>query len=373
MRCSTWGRRARGRCWVAERCTICGARGLRALAAPRVRGMLSDGAPMGVAVARLACPRCGTAALRHRLPRRIFGAGYALNAGPPSEAEIVRQDAYARRIVAMLRDAPDSVLDIGCGNGALLLALGRHWPGCRRQGVEPAPGAAAAGRRAGVDVRGALTAGRRAALILSVNVIEHTIDPEVFLGLLRRACAPGGRIVLICPDGSTPWLELLMLDHRHSFTPAGIEALARSAGMAVEAHHSEGGFMALLLRPARPQATRRWPPAGGLTAARRRYLGAWRALDAAMPAGPLTCFGVGEAATLLRCYLPGVWSRVVAVTADDLAGAERLGKPVLPWNEETMMRHPILLAVRPQAQAGLAARIAAAGGTPVRWDGRIAR
>jgi len=295
------------------------------------------------------------------------------------------RNGYAQRIAALVGAAPASVLDVGCGNGALLLALGLIWPAARRQGMEPAPAAAAAARRAGLDVRQALAAGQRAALVVSVNVVEHTPDPLAFLRRLRSACARGGAVVVICPDAGTPWLEMLLLDHRHCLTPAALEVLAVRAGLAVQARQTapEGGFQALLLRPVMPgrcgaawltrtgaafprrgEVPRAATPA--LSAERRRYLAVWRALDRTLlaqstPARRLLYFGTGEAARLLRCYAPALWVRVAAVTAvtaDDLTGAAALGKPVLPLEEVMMARDELLLAVRPQAQAGLAARLA---------------
>ncbi|MBX9700840.1 MAG: class I SAM-dependent methyltransferase, partial [Acetobacteraceae bacterium] len=117
---------------IAPRCPICGARGAVAVAAPGAFSMLSDGAPRGVPVARLFCRRCGSTALHpavlRRLPRRLYGGAYALNAGPPSAADLNRQAGYAARIARLSPvRVPRSVLDIGCGNGALL-ALRRLWP-----------------------------------------------------------------------------------------------------------------------------------------------------------------------------------------------------------------------------------------------------
>jgi SAM-dependent methyltransferase len=347
--------------------------------------MLSDGVPLGVPVARLSCRHCGSAALppasRRRLPQRIFSGRYSLNAGPPSAADRLRQQGYAERIRRLCPlPAPRSILDIGCGNGALLLALGECWPGTRLQGVEPAPGAAAAGRQAGLAIAPALSPGMRAALVVSVNVIEHTEEPLGFLRALRRAVAPGGVAVVICPDGARPWLELLMADHRWSLTPVALAGLAARAGFQVLAAEPapEGGFQAIVLRPAPPRRVPpRHRPPPGLAAARRRYLGAWRALEAellarATPGRRLVCFGTGEAARLLRAYAPALWSRVAAVTADDPAGAEGLGKPLIP-PASLGPEDALLLAVRPQAQPVLAARLAGAGLRPLRWDDRVPR
>lgn len=343
--------------------------------------MLSDGALVGVVVERLHCRACGAAWLppreAARLPRRTFGDAYALGAAAPTEADIARAGGYATRI-ARLWDGPPpaSILDVGCGNGALLGALGTIWPEARRSGVEVAPRVAAAARATGIPVAPALRPGMRAALVLSVNVVEHTPDPGTFLASLRRAVAPGGAAIVICPDGSLPWIELLMADHRWSLSPAALERIAIAAGFRVAAREpAPGGFQALLLRPALPK--RLSPPRAAIPAAPRRgYLAAWRALDDAIaarldPDRRLVGFGVGEVARLLRAFAPATWARLAALTADDPAGVAGLGKPFVPLAGLDPVRDSLLLALRPGVQPALAARFAACH--VIRWDDLIPR
>lgn len=342
--------------------------------------MLSDGAPCGVTIERLHCRACGAAWLparqAARLPRRTFGEAYALGAAPPGTADIARATGYASRIAALWRGAsPPSILDVGCGNGALLAALGSFWPESRRAGVEPAPRVAAAARAGGFAVSPVLRPGMRAALVVSVNVVEHTPDPRAFLAVLRRAVAPGGAAIVICPDGTLPWIELLMADHRWSFTPTALARIAIEAGFRVLASEPRpGGFQALLLRPAPCRILPR--PRGAVPATgRRRYLGGWRALDAALSARcsgrRLVCFGVGEAARLLRRHAPATWARIAVLSADDPAGAEGLRHPVVAPGEIRIGADDILLALRPGAQAAMAERFAASH--VIRWDDLVPR
>jgi SAM-dependent methyltransferase len=372
----------RERRWVAKlTCAICGSGGLRPIGAPSTRGMISDGAIIGLPLRRLSCPRCGAAELEHRvarrLPNRMFGRQYSLNASPPGADEIARQSAYADRIVALAERAtpPACVLDIGCGGGALLLALGRHWPRSRLLGTEIAPAPARHARLAGLPVVARPRKGMRAEVVVSVNVIEHTADPLGFLRQLRAVCAPGGRIVLICPDGDAPWLELLMLDHRWSFTRAALRILAARAGLRVLGGDAAGGgFQAIALAAGRGHWRRqRRGDATALVGARRRYLATWRALNESREDAALIAFGQGEAAALLRAYTPSLWRRVTHVTADHPVDDDGLGRPVIPMATALTRGHKLLLAVRPGAQAGLAERFAAQGMPTLRWDGRIPR
>lgn len=99
-----------------------------------------------------------------------------------------------------------SVLDIGCGNGAMLAEIGKlgSW---KLYGVESSETAVSLARSQGLDVRLAdattdlvtLFEQRTFDLIVSVEVIEHVYDPR---GLLRQAhtlLRPKGRLVMTTP------------------------------------------------------------------------------------------------------------------------------------------------------------------------------
>jgi 2-polyprenyl-3-methyl-5-hydroxy-6-metoxy-1,4-benzoquinol methylase len=99
-----------------------------------------------------------------------------------------------------------SVLDIGCGNGAILGEIRKLGP-WRLCGVESSEGAVSQARSQGFDVRLAdattdlvmLFEQHTFDLIVSVEVIEHVYDPR---GLLRQAhtlLRPKGHLVLTTP------------------------------------------------------------------------------------------------------------------------------------------------------------------------------
>jgi SAM-dependent methyltransferase len=109
-----------------------------------------------------------------------------------------------------------SVLDIGCGNGAILGEIRQlgSWKLC---GLESSETAVSLARSQGFDVRLAdATTGLETLfepetfdLIISVEVIEHVYDPR---GLLRQAHSllrPNGRLLLTTPYHGY-WKNLLI-------------------------------------------------------------------------------------------------------------------------------------------------------------------
>jgi SAM-dependent methyltransferase len=91
----------------------------------------------------------------------------------------------------------DTVVDFGCGAGALLAAL----PGDRKIGIEVNEPAAAAARTRGIEVvRGSSDLNDGIAdVVISNHALEHARAPFRELSELHRILKPGGRLVLWLP------------------------------------------------------------------------------------------------------------------------------------------------------------------------------
>jgi 2-polyprenyl-3-methyl-5-hydroxy-6-metoxy-1,4-benzoquinol methylase len=102
--------------------------------------------------------------------------------------------------------ATGAILDIGCGNGAMLAHIQRHgsWS---LSGVETSESAVSIARGQGLDVRlsngdgDLLSLFEQGAfdLVLSVEVIEHVFDPRGLLHQARQLLRPEGRLLLTTP------------------------------------------------------------------------------------------------------------------------------------------------------------------------------
>lgn len=351
--------------------------------------MRSDGALVDAPLAKVGCGACGL--VRHAtMPTREvvasqFGDDYALYAHAPGGAfERARQAAYARWILDQLGDwTPASVFEVGCGNGSLLLELAGTWPGACLSGVDPSPAAIAHARAAGVRAaEGYLDdayAGDAQDLVIAINVIEHTRDPRGFLAAAARLLAPGGRLLIVCPDGDRPSSELLVHDHFYTFSRQALLTLAQSEGLVAlsqqQAPDVLGEFQSLLARrgdtddapPAMSDAT-------ALHAARTAYLQAWAGLDAHLlaridPARPVWCFGVGEATRMLHAYAPLASRAIAGYVADAPAGVTFAGRPLLDYAAlDRTLRPQVLLGMRPRVQPRVARRLEEDGMQAIRWD-----
>lgn len=333
-----------------------------------------------------ACTVCGYTGVSGDSPLLDFG-DYELYAHAPGrKEERARQAAFARWI-AELVPAPVSVFDAGCGNGSLLVELHEHWPAAVRSGRDPAAAAVAFARAAGIDAQvGSINASEatasRSALVISINVIEHTRDPLAFVRGLAKRVDPSGLIVLIAPDGAIPSAELLIADHRHSFYAEHLGALCERADLVVvrqeRAPHALGALVATIARPRTGLGSlpRTFADPGPTIAAQVRFLGSWAALERKLRARlpeprRLVAFGVGEAAGMLRAYAPAVWELISCCTVDT-RDMDRFGdRPVIEASD-LRTADAVIVAVRPAAAASVAARLEAAGHTAIRYDDLIA-
>jgi SAM-dependent methyltransferase len=239
----------------------------------------------------MTCPACGGAAApwlaapgsepadtaRYELARcASCRSGTTLGPEPPADAYVSgmyapreprmpRLVAVAQRVAlrlplrALRRSgvrAPAHVLDAGAGRGRLLGALTAR--GYEAEGIDPAPRGENV-RRASIDEhQGANLDG-----VVIWHALEHLPDPGA---ALRRAAGwlrPGGVLLVATPNldslqariAGPKWFHLDLPRHRTHFTPDGLRACMRRAGVEpgrtwqfVLEHNFHGMWFALLTR-----------------------------------------------------------------------------------------------------------------------------
>ena len=185
-------------------------------------------------------------------PAAFYAAGYSL----ADREESLRLGRWrelgartkAAHAVALCRPAPASVVEIGCGEGALLAELVRAWPDARFDGFELSAPAIEIARSRGLERVGRLEAfdgahvpaadGAYELAVLS-HVLEHVPDP---LPLLREAARVARRVLVEVPleDNRSARREekreeAARIGHVQFFDRAAVHALVRVAGLTVAA------------------------------------------------------------------------------------------------------------------------------------------
>lgn len=125
----------------------------------------------------------------------------------------------------------DTIVDFGCGNGALLARL----PAQRKIGVEVNPAAREAASLRGIEIVRTADeiAPESADLVISNHALEHTLNPLAELRALHTALKPGGSIVLWLPLDdwrSQRRYEEERNHHLFAWTPLSLGNLLEEAG-----------------------------------------------------------------------------------------------------------------------------------------------
>lgn len=128
----------------------------------------------------------------------------------------------------------ETVLDVGCGQGWAMDAFLNKYPNKKISGIEPSHYNVEIAKDKGFDVflgkMEEMTSDQKYDLIFSNNVIQHVNDARAFLKDLKHRLNENGLIIVTCPDGSKPNIELLWADQNYSFLSNHLLELGRELG-----------------------------------------------------------------------------------------------------------------------------------------------
>jgi SAM-dependent methyltransferase len=338
------------------------------------------------------CGRCGVVQKvsgGHLADSDYYERQYTYYDRPGAESfDVARYQALARWVeAAVFPLRPASVFDVGCGRGGTLQYLRETWPHARFAGLEPSADAVSVARGLGFDVRhGRLDPDMPVTetfdLVFSNNVLQHTIDPAKFIRTNACFLSPDGILVLSCPDGTKPSVELLMADQNFSLRPPHLRAIATKAGMRVERRlPCPGGPLQneqlVVMRPADAQEL----DASGLPTRQAidasyadlvSYLKAWAELDAWLlsaidGARRVFNFGGGLWSYVLAAYCPQYWARVECCLVDGFSG-RCVDREVKPFESVDVSPDDVLvLGTNPYVQSKLIERFKERSVRAVSW------
>jgi SAM-dependent methyltransferase len=196
------------------------------------------------------CAACGSVSLTPRPTADQLSKAYGISYYGSGEAKFdgvfarfiqhYRQMKAARLAKRIARNS--AVLDIGCGDGSFLSALGKLAP-LELHGTELEGSAAQRAQRhpeIKLHIGDAVTAGYRDEqfdLVTLFHVFEHLSEPILTLNLVHKILKPGGLAVLSFPNGASFQARLfkskwLHLDPpRHLFIPNPVYLEKRFIGM----------------------------------------------------------------------------------------------------------------------------------------------
>jgi hypothetical protein len=185
-------------------------------------------------------------------------------------------------------------------------------------------------------------------------------------------------LVLICPDGARPGLELLIADHTYSFASSHLAAILERVQLGprhLEPAPTNLGSFQMAVAGHRSGTSTPTVWAANDSSRLHAYFQRWSALDGQLVSrlgdGGVSCFGVGEAAGLLRAYAPRTWQSVRSCTADEITESSRFGLIPTVALDQLANDEPVMLGVRPQDQPELVERLSSRFARVISWHDLI--
>ena len=128
-----------------------------------------------------------------------------------------------------------TILDVGCGDGSFLAALSERWV---KRGIDPSAAGTEMSKQKNLDVTiGTLdSASYQADLISALDVIEHVVDPHIFIESVKQHLNPNGAVLLLTGDSASysariagpQWSYLRWCGHISVFSGHGLRRLLES-------------------------------------------------------------------------------------------------------------------------------------------------
>lgn len=358
-------------------CLVCGSSQWADLPDPHPsRSVTTASRLLPIPLGKSQCMSCG-AAQRVRVPMLSFTDYYETDYANYYErpgTELFHKQRYSLIwdwiCTSTTIGGPKRVLDVGCGQGWLMDLIRETFPDAVIEGVEPSSHNVEVARKKGHHVHEGRLDDVRSTLnpfdlVVSTNVLQHVSDPRDFLDSLSNLASESGLIVVTCPDGGRPNIELLWADQNLSITYESLHRLAISslpASREIKIIQSEGKSAAL------PPALLLAAQVGGrstevefdeslesLFKKRVGYLNSFRLIDDFLSDQSEGCscvvnLGASYWSSVLAAYCPKYWSRVSRCCVDDPKGqTEFFGKYVIETSEVSS-NSCVVLGVAPSAQ-----------------------
>lgn len=208
----------------------------------------SDCKPWRESPAAYSCPRCShLQKASHRKTDEVYKNYeiYQLSGGAEqvifSEAETPPQSRTTKILdhLADFKNLPSKgrMLDVGCGNGASLVAFHHRYPGWELFGFEQSPlSRQRVLKLPGVKdfFFGALSSiPSRLDLITAIHVLEHVLNPAAFLKEIRSLLQPDGILLIQVPNILQMPFDTVVFDHYSHFSPELLRSFVTSLGFNV--------------------------------------------------------------------------------------------------------------------------------------------
>jgi len=307
---------------------------------------------------------------------------------------IARYRVLAEWMTSVLPDTSyRRILDVGCGQGWAMEAMKTFYPDATIEGLEPSTFNSEVARAKGFKIYEARSGkatlpNYKYDLVFSNNVIQHVTNAREFVESLKGVVTDDGVIVVTCPDGSIPNIEILWSDQNFSFMPQHLVRLAEESGLGMirwfSSPSSPSVPPAQMLLLSKGDALKGGKPGMEMPAtnlesvyeAKCNYLNSFEKIDRQIRsqtehAANIYNFGASYWSSILAAYCPTYWSRVSACIVEDTGNVEPqfLDKHVVALDQLRRNENDALVfGTSPATHQALKDRFVSSWNTIVTWD-----
>lgn len=381
-------------------CQVCGSNEWWDLPDPAEgRAVTTAGRIIAESLGKSQCAGCGFVQRTHARflgHTEYYEEDYAKYYDRPGTTQfhVARYRVLAEWMASVLNPrTPSKILDVGCGQGWAMEAMKTIYPKAFIEGIEPSHSNSQVARNKGFTVYES-RAGDRAMpatkydLVYSNNVIQHVTNACEFIESLKEMVADDGCIVLTCPDGSQPNIEILWGDQNFSFLPVNLSRLCQELGFPTihwfasptspSVPPAQMVFLAkhARLQPGRSGQAVPTPSVKDVYQSKCDYLNAFKKIDEYICSHTESCarvFNLGASywSSILAAYCPRYWLSVSGCIVDAMDGMEQrfldkqvlLSSTLVPTDNDA-----IVFGTSPVTHKGLTERFSSAWKNVISWD-----
>jgi SAM-dependent methyltransferase len=321
------------------RCGLCGSLNVVQICADMPQSMRSDGLILHESLKKFHCDECGAVSGRNDNQPHIP----YLRSNGASIFDLRRHHSVAGGISKLIEkyefsDSP-KVLEVGAASFETSFRLKERNPKARITAIDNSPERVISSAAIDMIIGDFSNHNFHVPfdVIFSNNVVEHIADTRQFLGRCSKFLEDAGVLIICCPTFSPASNELLFADHLYHFTPSGLSICCESSDLQIVDHHVSGWDSLTHVYVLRKTLNRM---NSCLTKANHRqlfndrqsHLLEWAKQDETVLGKlrdnvPTLLYGAGEFSQLVRAYLPRTYTRIAAITVDDLTGSREFDKP----------------------------------------------
>jgi 2-polyprenyl-3-methyl-5-hydroxy-6-metoxy-1,4-benzoquinol methylase len=291
---------------------------------------------------------------------------------------------------------PLNILDVGCGQGWSMEAMKNIYPGAIIEGVEPSDYNSKVAIKNGFKVYEGMLGEvslplKSYDLVYCNNVIQHVTNAREFVVSLKDAVSDDGVIIVTCPDGTVPNIEILWSDQNFSFLPSHLIRLFKDVGFSVISWFPSPSSPSVppaqmfflsenkKFKNGREGTDIPVPNIDEIYDLKRRYLESFKQIDEYICSqteqyAQVLNFGASYWSSVLAAYCPNYWKKVSACLVDDVDSIGRgfLDKQVSQLNSISEFDDcAIVLGTGPATHKTLKERFSASFKNIISWDNFI--